>query len=113
MFNLVILAEDEARNNGTTEVRIVLTDVNDERPEFQQPQYTAFINENSVEGTVVLPFLNGSSLLLRAIDADEPNTVNSRVQYRLTGPNARIFNIDSSSGVVTVARGMYVHVFTS
>ena len=105
VFNLVIIAEDEGGNNGTTQLRIVLTDVNDERPVFQQPSYTAFIDENSREGTPILPSMNGTSIPIQAIDADQPNTPNSMVSYSLAGPNAIFFNIDSSTGIVTVARG--------
>lgn len=107
VFNLVILAEDEGGNNGTTLVRVVIMDVNDESPMFQQPQYIASINENSPEGTAVLPSLNGSSILIQAIDADEPNTDNSRVIYTLTGDDAASFSIVASSGTVAVARGTH------
>ena len=104
VFNLVIIADD-GLNNGTTLVRIIVTDVNDERPVFQQPAYTATINENSLEGTPVLPSLNGSTIPIQAVDADQPDTLNSLVSYTLSGPNAVLFNIDFSSGIVTVARG--------
>lgn len=104
VFNLVIIAEDGI-NNGTTLVRIVLSDVNDERPIFQQEEYIAVINENSLEGTPVLPSVNGSSVRIQAVDNDEQNTLNSLVVYTLGGTNAIFFNIDFSSGIVTVARG--------
>lgn len=105
VYDLTILAEDDGGNNGTTRVRIAIADVNDESPEFQQPDYTASINENSLEGTAVIPFVNGSSVPIQAIDADEPNTPNSLVIYTLEGQDAASFSIDSSSGIVTVARG--------
>ena len=98
VYNLVIQALDPLDNSGTTQLQIRVTDINDERPEFEQSEYTAFINENSLEGTLVLP--------IRATDNDERNTVNSLVQYRLEGINAPRFNIDPTSGIVTVARGM-------
>ena len=104
-FNLLVLADDSAGNNGTATVRITVTDINDNRPVFQQSQYTAFIPENSLEGTPVLPVLNGSTIRIQAIDNDQPNTLNSRVVYRLEGSNAPRFNIDFASGIVTVARG--------
>lgn len=111
VYSLVILAVDDAGNNGTTQVRVVVTDVNDETPQFQQNEYEARINENSLEGTPVLPFLNGTSVRILAVDNDEPNTLNSQVVYTLDGPNAPEFNIDMTSGIVTVARGkMQIHL---
>ena len=104
VFNLVVIADDGI-NNGTTVVRIILSDVNDERPIFQQEAYTAVIDENSLEGTPVLPSVNGTRVRIQAIDNDQQNTLNSQVFYRLEGPNAIFFNIDFSSGIVTVARG--------
>jgi len=74
-------------------------------PVFNEPSYTAYVSENSAEGTAVLPMRANSTIAIRAVDRDEPNTVNSRVLYSLTGPHASRFNIDSNSGAVTVARG--------
>ncbi len=105
VFNLVITASD-GDNDADTTVRISLTDVNDEAPVFTQAEYTAFINENSPEGTAVLASLNRSSIRIQAIDDDAPNTPNSLVVYTLEGTNAPLFNIESSNGRVTVARGM-------
>ncbi len=96
---------DDGGNNGTTQVRIILSDVNDERPVFQQPSYTAVIAENSLEGTPVLPSVNGTRVPIQAIDDDQQNTLNSMVTYSLEGSSAIFFNIDFSSGIVTVARG--------
>lgn len=104
VFTLVVIADD-GTNNGTTTVRIILSDVNDERPMFQEEAYVALISENSLEGTPILPSVNGTRVPIQALDRDEPNTANSQVMYRLAGPNAINFNIDFSSGVVTVARG--------
>lgn len=107
VYNLVIQADDNVGtpigNTGTTQLRITLLDINDEAPQFQPPgqDYIASINENSPEGTLVLP--DGG---IRAVDGDEPGTLNSLVQYRLEGTNAPKFNIDSSRGIVSVARGM-------
>ena len=109
VFNLVVLAEDDAGNNGTTIVRVTLIDVNDEEPTFQLSGYTAYIDENSLEGTPVLPSLNGTIIQIQAIDRDEPNTINSSVFYRLEGSNAALFNIDVNSGIVTVARGTFIN----
>ena len=42
---------------------------------------------------------------IEAIDADEPNTQNSRVLYRLAGENADLFSINFDTGIITVSRG--------
>lgn len=48
-----------------------------------------------------------STIRLEAFDSDEANTQNSRILYRLDGPNADLFNINFDSGIVTVARGVF------
>ena len=108
VYNLAVRATDDSGNFGTTLLRVDITDINDVAPLFGQTQYTAFIAENSPEGTLVLPVLGGlggPSVRIQAIDADEPNSLNSVVRYSLSGPNAARFNIETS-GRVTVARGM-------
>ena len=108
VYNLAVRATDDSGNFGTTLLRVDITDTNDVAPLFGQTEYNAFIAENSPEGTLVLPVLGelgGPSVRIQAIDADEPNSLNSVVRYSLSGPNAARFNIETS-GRVTVARGM-------
>ena len=107
-YTLTVVAADSAGNNGSTLVRIILTDINDEAPHFDEPSYTAYVNENSAEGTAVLPVRGNSTIAIQAVDRDEQNTVNSRVTYSLAGPQASRFNIDENSGALTVARGVCV-----
>ena len=107
VYSLLIIAEDSAGNNGSTTVRISLTDINDKAPEFQQTEYMAFVKENSAVGTPVLPVSGNATITIQAIDEDQPNTPNSRVMYQLEGANAVRFNIDPASGIVTVARGSH------
>ena len=109
VFNLGIEAIDDGGNIGATLVRVVVTDVNDEAPLFREFLYTASVPENSPEGTAVLPFVDGASVRIQAIDADEPNTLNSLVLYRLEGEDVDSFSIDSVTGIVTVARGIFYH----
>lgn len=104
-YTLDVIAIDSAGNNGTTSVRISLLDINDEAPMFNQMSYTAYVRENSIEGTPVLPVVGNSTVAIQAVDLDQPNTINSRVVYSLGGPGASRFNIDSTSGDITVARG--------
>lgn len=104
-YILGIRAIDPNGNIGSTQLLVTILDVNDEAPQFQEPDYTAAINENSLEGTLVLPNVGGSTVRILAVDRDQENTLNSLVQYRLEGANAPRFNIDSTTGIVTVARG--------
>ena len=55
MFNLLIVAEDEGTNQGTTRLQVIVTDVNDEAPQFLQQSYFAKVTENSPRGTQVIP----------------------------------------------------------
>lgn len=50
--------------------------------------------------------INMTTIRIEAIDADEPNTQNSRVLYRLAGENSDLFAINFDTGIITVARGI-------
>jgi len=106
LFSLSVTAQDDGTppGTGTTTLQVTILDVNDERPEFQEAVYYASVPENSPQGTQVLPEVNGTTTRIEAVDPDQPNTQNSRVLYRLEGPNSDRFNIDFNTGIVTVAR---------
>ena len=44
---------DNANNNGTLEISINVTDVNDCKPAFKQPSYIVHINESTPDGTQI------------------------------------------------------------
>ena len=46
-----------------------------------------------------------TTIRIEAIDADEPNTQNSRVLYSHVGPNCDLFAINFDTAILTVARG--------
>ena len=50
-----------------------------------------------------------TTIRIEALDADEPNTQNSRVLYRLAGENSDLFAINFDTGIITVARGRATH----
>ena len=54
-FNLLVVASDEDSNTGSTRLQIIVTDVNDEAPQFLQAAYFARVAENSPQGTQVNP----------------------------------------------------------
>ena len=62
-FNLLVEANDEDANSGTTRLQIIVTDINDEAPQFLEVAYFARVTENSPQGTQVIPV---SGVVLKA-----------------------------------------------
>ena len=82
-----------ASRMSTASVRIRVLDENDNRPIFQQPQYSLSVREDTSTGNI---------LTLIATDADEPNTLNSMVTYSITaGNDGSKFSL-SSDGVLSL-----------
>ncbi|XP_075389513.1 cadherin-23 isoform X2 [Tenrec ecaudatus] len=81
---------------------IFLADENDNHPLFTENTYQAEVMENSPEGTP-LTMLNGPIL---ALDADED--IYAVVTYRLLGTQSGLFDINNSTGVVTVRSGVTI-----
>ncbi|XP_063907032.1 cadherin-86C [Zophobas morio] len=85
----------EIGGNFTTRARleVLLNDVNDNGPVFTQTEYRASIPENAVAGTVVVR--------VEATDVDRPP--GNKIRYtRLSGTGSTFFDLDPSSGVITV-----------
>nr|XP_044993449.1 cadherin-23 [Jaculus jaculus] len=76
---------------------ISLADENDNHPLFTEDTYQAEVMENSPAGTP-LTVLNGPIV---ALDADQD--VYAVVTYQLLGTHSDLFDIDNSTGVVTVS----------
>nr|XP_030718382.1 cadherin-23 [Globicephala melas] len=81
---------------------IFLADENDNHPIFTESTYLAEVMENSPAGTP-LTVLNGPIL---ALDADLD--VYAVVTYQLLGAQSGLFDIDNSTGVVTVRSGVTI-----
>ncbi|XP_045295492.1 cadherin-23 isoform X5 [Leopardus geoffroyi] len=81
---------------------VFLADENDNHPLFTQSTYQAEVMENSPAGTP-LTVLNGPIL---ALDADLD--VYAVVTYQLLGSQGGLFDIDNSTGVVTVRSGVII-----
>nr|XP_023422448.1 cadherin-23 isoform X5 [Cavia porcellus] len=81
---------------------VSLVDENDNHPLFTEGTYQAEVMENSPAGTP-LTVLNGPIL---ALDADED--VYAVVTYQLLGIHSGLFDIDNSTGVVTVRSGVII-----
>ncbi|XP_023096300.2 cadherin-23 isoform X4 [Felis catus] len=81
---------------------VFLADENDNHPLFTQSTYQAEVMENSPAGTP-LTVLNGPIL---ALDADLD--IYAVVTYQLLGSQGGLFDIDNSTGVVTVRSGVII-----
>ncbi|XP_036247754.1 protocadherin gamma-B5-like [Molothrus ater] len=94
-FELMLTAVDggEPARSGTVEVRINVTDANDNQPVFSQRVYEIRASENLPAGSLVLQVV--------ATDADAGS--NGRVSYSFGNvPDAisRLFSVDSDSGEI-------------
>ena len=101
VHNLVGLAIDFGGFNGTqgftgfVTLMIIVQDVNDNPPLFEQLNYSAIISENSAIHTIVIS--------IKASDADAgPYNV---VRYVITSQNVP-FIIDNISGIITISRNI-------
>ncbi|XP_031427746.1 protocadherin gamma-C5-like isoform X31 [Clupea harengus] len=98
VHDLVLSAFDGGNpvKSGTSLIRVIVQDINDNRPKFDQPSYKGSVRENANLGY--------SIITLRAMDIDEG--VNGEVQY-FFGPRTpasvrKSFSINADRGEVTV-----------
>ncbi|XP_062045915.1 protocadherin alpha-11-like [Lepus europaeus] len=96
-FSLLLTATDGGQPalSGTVHLLVCVLDVNDNDPEFDQPEFKVRLTENSARGTLVMQ--------LNATDRDEG--VNGEVTYSLVSIKPRerlLFSLDESSGEVRV-----------
>ncbi|XP_056381620.1 neural-cadherin-like isoform X2 [Hyla sarda] len=90
LYEFVILAIDhgESPNTGTATVRIRVTNVNDEVPEFSQTIYRTFVSEDAAPNTLVAT--------VQAFDPD-----GDQVTYEISGGNGEgNFVIDPQKGLI-------------
>ena len=92
-YSFTVLAVDSGTPSltGTTQVRVITQDVNDNAPEFLGLPYIVTLVESTAIGTTVLT--------VRATDADA--TTNGRIQYSLEGTNSFAINA-TTGGIVLV-----------
>lgn len=92
--HLNITATDLALDarSATASLTVMLTDVNDNPPVFNQTTYEASIPENAPPGTAVFT--------AQARDADSPK--NAIIHYSIVGGSGKdLFDVDARTGVVT------------
>ncbi|KAG7511495.1 protocadherin-15 isoform X5 [Solea senegalensis] len=96
-YDLVVEASDGAVDPRRTTVTltILVTDIDDNSPEFLQPTYVVNVPENSPVGTIILT--------LSAVDSD----LFSRVTYRIKTESARqLFSLDPITGELAVLQAL-------
>ena len=80
-YSLTVTCQDTSSSPliSTTDVDIIITDINDNVPQFPSSQYTFSIRED----------INSDTLIgtIQASDADEPNNPNSEVYFFITAGN--------------------------
>ncbi|KAK8767142.1 hypothetical protein V5799_006076 [Amblyomma americanum] len=96
-YVLLLVAEDSGltrRHTATTEVIILVTDENDNRPVFSKTNMTVVIPDNSDTG----------HFILGAQAQDMDTGANGRLIFHLSGPDAEKFQINQETGIVRLAK---------
>ncbi|XP_074598665.1 cadherin-86C-like [Brevipalpus obovatus] len=96
-YTLTIEARDENGfgNKNVTQLMVKILDANDNEPKFVQPRYDAVLNPDLVTFT--------QPLMVKAIDSDQPNTLNSQVVYEIIGGNYQgKFSINNLTGEIMI-----------
>ncbi|KAF3829877.1 hypothetical protein GH733_001828 [Mirounga leonina] len=96
-FLLFGYALDERGNNleKPLELRIKVLDINDNEPVFTQDVFAGSIEELSAADTLVMK--------ISATDADEPNTLNSKISYRIVSQEPAyppVFHLNKDTGEI-------------
>ncbi|XP_053575599.1 protocadherin gamma-B5-like [Bombina bombina] len=99
IYNLILTAYDGGTpvKSGTAQIRVVVHDVNDHSPAFNQDKYQVTINENVPNGFLVIQ--------LNATDADDGSNAEIMYSFSHIAKNAmEAFTLDSQSGVIITKR---------
>ncbi|XP_067323116.1 cadherin-17 [Anolis sagrei] len=87
------------RVKGPYSITIYVEDINDNPPEFEKGEYNGTVRQNSRAGK---PFM-----YIKAVDRDDPNTLNGQLSYRLRThfPNpfqVMLFQVDNVTGAISI-----------
>uniref|UniRef100_A0A8D2PXE3 FAT atypical cadherin 4 n=1 Tax=Zosterops lateralis melanops TaxID=1220523 RepID=A0A8D2PXE3_ZOSLA len=96
-YTLTVVATDKGQPSlsSSTDVVVIVLDINDNNPLFAQKLYKVEVAENTLTGTDLIQVL--------ATDGDEGT--NGQVRYAIVGGDVNSeFRIDSVTGVITVAK---------
>ncbi|XP_057269657.1 protocadherin beta-15-like [Pezoporus wallicus] len=98
-FSLIAVDGGSPPRSGTTQIHVVVLDVNDNAPVFAQKVFIAQILENAPEGSVVL----------RVVATDRDAGVNGDISYQISqagGQSHSAFEIDPMSGEIKLTKSL-------
>ncbi|XP_074958413.1 protocadherin beta-15-like [Phalacrocorax aristotelis] len=98
-FSVIAIDGGSPPRTGTTQIHIIVLDVNDNAPIFTEEQYVGQVLENAPEGSVVLSVV--------ATDQDEG--VNGDISYQFSqavGQSDSAFTIDPTSGEIKLRKAL-------
>ncbi|XP_047190614.1 protocadherin 1 gamma 22 [Scophthalmus maximus] len=104
VHNLIITAVDggDPVRSGTSEITVILLDINDNAPQFEKQVYEANVSEKATPGTEILQ--------VKATDADEG--LNGEIEYffaeQTTDLILSLFDVEPSTGAIVV-KGILDH----
>ena len=84
IFHLIVTAKD-GRHSNSTEVTVIVQDVNDNSPQFNKSVVDVGVAEDQQPPVVIMT--------AEAYDSDQSNTENSNVSYYLENENG-LYNLD-------------------
>uniref|UniRef100_UPI00358E04F3 cadherin-2A-like n=1 Tax=Myxine glutinosa TaxID=7769 RepID=UPI00358E04F3 len=97
-------------SESPTEIIIHVKDINDNFPQFTQPEFKCFVEEGSSPDLKFLPFTQGTTVgAVSAVDQDDPATPNGIIKYKIVYqrpkvPHDKMFTVDSESGMISTVR---------
>lgn len=92
-YTLSVIATDAGSPplHASKTFHLLVTDVNDNKPEFAVPEYWASVSETAEPGTSVV----------RVVATDQDEGENAALAYKMRDPPPQWFQVDSLTGVVT------------
>uniref|UniRef100_A0A915BTY2 Cadherin domain-containing protein n=3 Tax=Parascaris TaxID=6254 RepID=A0A915BTY2_PARUN len=95
VYNVTIAAVDVARRNVSSECSVVISvdDVNDNPPHFEMPFYEVHVSESASIGSEILQIV-----------AHDPDSTDASVSYGISGANASVLSIDTTTGQIILMK---------
>ncbi|XP_016921882.1 cadherin-23 isoform X3 [Apis cerana] len=100
-YSLTMEAKDGGGRVSAVNILIELEDVNDNKPTFEQKEYTRTVREGATSFD--------PQMFVRATDADGPTQGNGKVTYSISSHNSMtndVFKINRDTGEVTMAKAV-------
>ena len=96
-YTVTLLVEDKAGNKDTMQVKMTVTDTNDNKPEWLTETKPHFYVSNKIKQ-------GGEVGTLQAVDKDSQSTGFGVVKYQFEGKPPNGLTINSKTGVITVTQ---------